>query len=792
MQKWVDFVFDRILVNLLHLVFLGILLAPGIAGMCAWIFREVPPGWPRFVVLLGQVDSGFQLASNSYFLRFALLGLGGLAVLLGLPVPPEGRWMWRCSWLFIALAGLSAAMSSHPFEALLTVADTALLNLAVLVAFHFRPRAAIGFAYSLSALLVSVASLFMFFERELYASDDGRLNGTFFQPNVTAAFLAAALPWVFNQCLAARHRPYIQLAGGLAIVPIYLAFVLTGTRAAMVTALLALAGRWWMGASLRRGQSLRVAILGALLACGMTLLICFLAVSHSWGMLLALLLMAALAYRSGLSFWAVAFLCCLCLGSYQMQLYVSRMKDTSIRGITKRAADLTSGSDASLTSRKEFWRAAVLMGVHHPWLGVGPRGFHRYYPGYQADVRWFSKFCHSACLSCFAELGFPGTILLGVLGMQWLWAVGGHMRPLPTVSPTPHPDPNPAVLDAATSAVILAVCMAVDVQWLFPALPLVWAVWLGSALAYSWPEVPPPPPPKAEEEISPWTLRPYVVLTYFMLATMGIGAALDMAFGMAQSHSEEAEFWLRRGEVAQALREDRISIELNPFQGSYYHHYGLTYSAALATKLDKTTPAEFLKIAERAVVLDSHRAVHWDLLHKALLANKQTEPARNALMHALECDPVNYPSFYVNLADLLSAPEQRSQREALLVSCARRFPVDVLDSMFSFRSEDIVRQLSEVYMLLADMTDRSHPELALDYYDQILALSPDEPNARLGRIVCLVNLNRLPDAHREVVALYKKLPHAEVVDAVKHIFALEHLPFNPKDYPVAKTQPKRP
>ncbi|MBN9419894.1 MAG: O-antigen ligase family protein [Candidatus Eremiobacteraeota bacterium] len=786
-----DFFFDRVLVNLLRFLFLAIVLAPGLAAMGVWAFSD-PVGVPPIFALLGQIDSGFQLGENSFLFRFALLALGGVAVLLGLPVPPQGRWMWRCSWLFIALAACSAYLSSHPFEALLTVADTALLNLIVLVAFHLRPRWSVGAASSLAALLVALASLDRFFSVELYANDDGRLNGTFFQPNVTAAFLAAALPWVLNQYVGARGRPRLQLLGLLAMVPIYLAFVLTGTRAAMLVGLLVLAGRWWLGGSLRRGHSLGVALLGSLVTCGVVLACCWLAISNSWALLALLLLLSVLAYRSGLPIWGVAVLCLLCLGSYQAQLDVAKKKDNAFNGITKRSADLQKGSDSSLTSRKEFWRAAILMGVHRPWLGVGPRGFHRYYPGYQSDVRWFSKFCHSACLSCFAELGFPGTLLVVVLGAQWLGAVGGKLRGERRPDPAPPVDPNPPLLDAATSAVILALCMAVDVQWLFPSLPALWATWLGVSLAYCWPEVPPPAAPPADEEISPWTLRPQVILTYFMLATLGIGAAFDMAFGMAQAHSERAESLMRRSEVALALQEDKISIELNPFQGAYYHHYGLAYSAALALKLEKKTPAEFLRIAERAVSLDSHRAVHWDLLHKALVSNKQTEKAQFALQKALECDPVNYPSFYVNLAELQTAPEQRSQRERILLACAQRFPADSLGVMFDFRSNDIVRQLSEVYMLLADGTDRNHPELALSYYDQILKLNPDEPNARLGRIVSLVNLNRLPEAHREVLALYKKMPVEEVVDAIKHIFALEHLPFDAKAYPVAKAQPKRP
>ena len=783
-QGWVDYIFDVVLVNLLRFLFLLVVLAPGLASVCVWAFRDVPPGWPKIVAILGQVDSGFQLGSNSYVLRMGLLAVGGLAVLLGLPVPPQGRWMWRCSWLFLALAGLSAALCSHPYEALMTVVDTALLNLVVIVAFHFRPRAWLPLAYTVSASVTAMASLLCFFGWELYTGDEGRLNGTFFQPNVTAAFLAAALPWLLNRYLAARGREQLQIVAFLAVIPVYLAFVLTGTRAAMLAALLTLVGRWWLGACLRRGSSFLAALVQTGMVCGLFLAVCWLAVVHTFGLLLMLAVLTLTAYRSGLPAWTLALLVCLCLGGYKAQLTVAHMKDNGFTGITRRTVDLQQGSDASLSSRKEFWRAALLMGMDHPWLGVGPRGFHRYYPSYQSDVRWFSKFCHSASLSCFAELGFPGTILMCLLGCQWLSAVGSGLQSDPQDS-----ELRDQILDAAASAVILALCMAVDVQWQFPVLPVVWALWLGVTLSLCWPQQPPPPVQPPSPDLSPWTLRPHVVLTYFLLAALGVGAAFDMTFALAQGANERAEFLLKSGNVPDALKCDADSILLNPFQGAYFHHYGLTYSAGLAKKLDKLTPKEFLSLAERSVALDSHRAVHWDLLHKALIVNHKPEQARIALHHALECDPVNYPSFYVNLADLLTKPEERAQREHILMACVERFPPDALNSMFSFRSSDIVRQLAEVYMLLADQTDHSHPEIALGYYDQYLKLQPDEPNARMGRIVSLVNLGRLREARVEAVALYRKVRQVEAADVVKHIYGLEHLTYDPDDF-VDKTQPK--
>lgn len=818
LQAAVDFLFDRVLVNLLRGLFVAILLAPALAAFCVWSFKEPPVGLPRYfagiVALLGQIDSGYQLASNSFYLRFALLALGGLTVLLGLPVPREGRWMWRCSWVFIGVATLSGALSSHPYEALLTAFDTALLNLVVLVAFHFSPRGWVPLAYTVSAAVTALLSLGMFFGGELFTADDGRLNGSFFQPNVMAAFLAAALPCLINRYLGARGWPRLQIVAYFAVIPVYLAFVLTGTRAAMLVALLCLGARWWLGACLRRGSGPLSALLqtGGFLA--LLLLTCYYSVFSGVGLILGLVLLALAAYRSGLQIVPLAGLLLLCLAAYSVQGAIAKMKENNLNGITRRVTDLQKGSDASLSSRKEFWRAALVMGLDHPGLGVGPRGFHRYYPSYQADEHWFSKFAHSACISCFAEMGIPGALLLLILSGQWLWAVVGGIqrlkgviRPLSALEPGPGPvgggDRAPAsqwdgktvdqLLDAATSATILALCMSVDVQWQFPVLPVVWAAWLGASLSLAWPEVPPAPPPQAVEDISPWTLRPQVVFTYFLLAVLGVAAAADLSFGMAQQYNEAAELWMRRGEVARALDCDLAAVRFNPFQGSYFHHYGLSYSAALATKMDKVTAPRFLQIAERAVQLDSHRAVHWDLLHKALRANKRPDLARTALQHALECDPVNYPSFYIGLAELLEAPADRSQKERVLMACVQRFPSESLSSMFSFRSSDIVRQLCDAYMLLADLTDRNHPELALSYYDQFLKLQPDEPNARLGRIVCLINLNRLPDAHREALALYKKLPQAEIVDVLKHIYEMERLPFKPEDFPVSKApQPKQP
>jgi tetratricopeptide (TPR) repeat protein len=431
------------------------------------------------------------------------------------------------------------------------------------------------------------------------------------------------------------------------------------------------------------------------------------------------------------------------------------------------------------------------MGCDQPALGVGPRGFHRYYPSYQIDQRWFSKYAHSAVLSCWAELGVPGTLLMAILGVLWLLAVGRGVGRLSGPDPEGRVGqglrhPTSTLLDAFTACLILSLCSSVDVQWQFPSLGVTWAAWLGYALALAWPDQPTAQAAAtvaADEPLSPWSLRPRVLICYVIVTMMGIGSALNLCWAFGQYYSDISEELLKRGKVAEAIDCDKRSIQLNPFQGSYYHHLGLAYTGALSRKSPTVTPAEYLKVAQRAVALDSHRAVHYDLLAKAYRTNQKPEQARKALHRALECDPVNYPSFYTMLADLASDPSERSQRERLLLTSIYRFPADALGSMFAFRSSDILRQMSESYLLLAELSDPSKPEIALGYYDELLKIQPDDLSGQLGRLVCLINLNRLKEAHKLALKVYYQYPRTETLDTLKHVYQFENLPFDPKGLP---------
>lgn len=127
---------------------------------------------------------------------------------------------------------------------------------------------------------------------------------------------------------------------------------------------------------------------------------------------------------------------------------------------------------ASLDSRLELWKAAVELGVAHPWTGIGPGGFEsgieRVAP---ADTRVDPRampWPHSLPLEAFAVLGLPGLLALGAVGFAAFHRARGH---------------RPAGILVALAAIALVEA----------SLLRVWC-WWGIALILHWP----PPTPRKD------------------------------------------------------------------------------------------------------------------------------------------------------------------------------------------------------------------------------------------------------------------------------------------------------
>lgn len=779
LEKFLTFLFDRVLTLVFQGWFFVLLLLPGLAAVLVYITDSPSIQQNPSLVwhILRRVDSGFQLGLSSYFVRGWLLGLTMLLFLLGVHRPKQALSLLGACLAFHALAFLSASLSSHPFDAFVTSLDSLLLlfvawSACVLsLSGNWVPRIILA-----SGLLVTVVSLALYPSAN---SGESRLAGTFHQPNMTATYLTSLLPWLINQEIRLSQRwTKVTLLVLLAVVIVTL--TLTATRAAWLIAMVSLCARWWVGSFVKMGPLNRPKLAATVgLSLGFTAtLVLALKIPLILGIALAVLILGA--WRSelqGQNFFLLAFLAlCLTIGFSAQQ--------SPSQSLLARTADLSGGQDGSLSARVEFLRTSLNMGLDHPWLGVGPRGFHRYYPSYQADERWFSKFAHSAPASVWAEVGVFGFLLLGWLGFLWLAHVyRGLCRA--------DQETRLQIADGFTACLILSLCSCLDVQWQFPMLPVTWAAWIGYTLARCWPQSHQEPSPAAPTPVSAWTLRPSVVLSYFMVSCLGILCALNLLWTAAQHNADIADLALQRAKIKEAIYFDRLSIELNPFQGSYHHHLGLSLLAGLASKLEGVTAQQITEAAQRAISLDSHRAVHYDLLAKSYSHQKKDAEATLAITKALQCDPVNYPSFYTQLAGLHLNKKDRSRAELILESCAQRFPPESFDTMFNFRSSEMNRQLTDVYLLLADLADpKAQPQRALGYYDKLLAIEPRQVDARLGRLVCLVNLNRLKEARQDGLDYFRTQPSEALVEIMKAIYHFEGLPFREEEFPIPSTQAK--
>lgn len=845
----IDWLFDRFLPGAARALLLLLLFSPCIVALVLRVEPMLPPlplgDGPS--LMLTRLDSALQLGIGSYVARAAVLALLVLLLLIGLPVPRAARRLWRAGLLFQIFSFLSAACSSHPFDALTTALDVALLQVVALLCCWCSPSRWVPRTLAMSAVGVGALAVSAHLDRLLREGGPLRLDGPFHQPNITACYLLCAIPWLLGQETRQRNYPALRLGAWLGLIVCLLGLVWTGTRAAWFSCLLLFFCRWWLptllpstasaappadlesrflpkattgapaesagpvgqpegplvpaaappaedeadelphpfhqeggpafmeaerpyfisrqsgqsgqsgssGSSDSSGASFALAgtALAALLFAGA--LVASLRLGLPGVVLLAAVL-TGFCWLSGRR--GVALVCLLlALGAVGAIDGAVRSVTASPGGPDARLENLAAGRDISLDARLEFWRSALEMGIHFPWTGVGPKGYHRYYPSFQTDERWFSKFAHSAPLTVWAELGVPGTL-------AFVWFVVLSLATVVRALPAAEPERRTRILDGSTGCLALALCASVDVQWQFPLIIITWAAWygytLGQCLPPGWRDQILEPPPV--ETVSTWTLRPRVILLYGWLVGASVLFALNLAWGGAEMFNELGDYYTQNNHGEEAVRANRTAVFLNPFQGSYFHQLGLALQAANPTPEEKTRK-NMLEVALRATALDSHRAVHWDLLSKVQRLNGLAEDARQSLRHALECDSINYPSFYTSMAESLKPNGPGSQKLLLLEACLQRFPPEAQQVMFDFRSRDIDKQRTMLLLLLAEQArPADHPDLALTFYNMLLKMNPKDPNGRLGRIVCLTNLQHYATAMKEAEAFYRTDPSPEV------------------------------
>lgn len=463
---------------------------PAIPAIDLWFWNPAAPGAqavrlnPLGILLdiLHNTDSGGQQASGTGLLRGVVLVAGGLWLMRLRRLPPRLAPLVLCGFLFLAVALLSSLRSSHVHDALLSWLDYLVVWLAFLMAADLTcelTQAGWSVSTALARLLVVTAAFVMPAAIVRFVVDVGKdygaMSGSFYQPNMFSSYLEFALGAGLSIYLtrptsaSPEPRPLFSgslwpwLAGGVLVtvlVGLYRsysqgAWIVSWAILLLVLALLA-----------PRRPGLRF-----VLTCAAILALAALAALgfRAWSPLLGLAALAQLA----LLVWLLRplprptalYLFVLALAAFLMASQVVPL--VAKVDPTERALTVARGTDVNVHARFVFYRGALRIFAQHPLLGVGPQGFQRYYPQYQDDVIYFSKFSHCIWLTILCETGLAGflPVLAGTGWAFWmaLRFTGGA----------------PARAGLLAGATGFLVHSTFDVQWEFLALPLTLAVVAG-------------------------------------------------------------------------------------------------------------------------------------------------------------------------------------------------------------------------------------------------------------------------------------------------------------------------
>ncbi|MBI3925909.1 MAG: O-antigen ligase family protein [Armatimonadetes bacterium] len=741
LHRWVDRA-AGFLIGLIFFFPAAIALWNLLALLGAW-FEVARPNFLNQGVLavlayiLTNTDSGGQLANGAGVLRGLALLAGALWLLTPHRLVPGYRPLLALGLLFLALALASALQSTHVHDAVFGWMDLLSVGLAFGVTSDLVSRTSdehplrrwVPLVIACMLLALPVAYL-------RYAAGfeviDGRMRGSFFHPNMLTAYLLLFYPVFLARYLACREfaRSGLLL---LALVLCSGGLLFAGSRTGVGLMLIATVV---VTACIPRRD-----VLGRLCAglVGLVLVLVLLVMALRSqplvlvpALVLGGLLIGVLARGfeqparvSGKLLVLLIALACLHAG-------VQSMAGSSQPGgkqAAQIAAETAMGSNSSLNARFTFWAAAWRIALEHPWLGVGPEGFHRYYTQHQTQLQWFSKFAHSFPMTVLCELGFPAALVL----TAWiLYAIGLARSRL-----LEDQDDEVRVLRLSLLIGAAAFFLATwtDVQWQFLSLPLTMAVLLGLAVG-----TPPAGQPYPDEdcssvrERSPWSIRPGLMMGY-TVSLMLLVLFMFNGFAAKGEHlATLAGLASQAGEHQAAIDLYRMAIELDPLQGEHYRRLGILL---LADPPDEDRKKMLMALASRAVQLDGHRAVAHDFLGKVSALQHGAESGRPHFRRALELDPVNYPSFYASVGE-----SYRPGEEALRIyqAAVERFPEEEIQQMMSFRADSVRKQLSQIYGRLGGFYHPvSRARDAERLYRRALELDPGNPAGLFG----LANLHVL-------------------------------------------------
>ncbi len=301
----------------------------------------------------------------------------------------------------------------------------------------------------------------------------------------------------------------------------------------------------------------------------------------------------------------------------------------------------------AIIGRWTFFKAAWLIFLSHPWVGIGWGNFSYFYPKYQPNLDFFSTDVHNIFLQFLAEGGLFSTLLAFLFLAVVLWELRAQNSSLPF----------PLLVGLEASIVGGFLHSLIDFDWLYPSLMGAIFYWLGLRNAgRMW-----IPLPRLK-----WV---FTALTgfFFLLAT-------GMLYGEIL-HKKAVQEWEKGNPEAVNLM--KLSSRIPPSNIIVW----LDLAQVAYIREDRAG----LDFAKNSVRINPSHPVGHQLYAKFLWRLGDLQSAEREFREALRLDPWNRPYLYLDLAKYYMESGDWEKADSILEEALKRYPFRSAEEVNAYR-----------------------------------------------------------------------------------------------------------
>jgi|GEM_PF-6444470 len=357
--------------------------------------------------------------------------------------------------------------------------------------------------------------------------------------------------------------------------------------------------------------------------------------------------------------------------------------------LKEKVSTITQMGDSSKAARLEFYLISLKMFKDHPFTGVGPGNFGLYYPKYEKDPRFYSKFVHNFYLQALCEYGIFGFMFFAVI---LFLIIKEYIKALKLSKNTKY---FPLIWGLVAGCVGALLHIMVHLDWLFSSPPFYFWAFTGIIFYYSnFLQN------DKNENVGAYCNTPLPV-NYLISIILAAVSIIVLLFYFADNFAETARYYKNKGELNSAVYYYEKAAKLNTLNPDFHKELAALYFYNnRGTAININDAIEEAKIA---VKLDKLKPNNYTLLAKLYKEQGNDKLYIETLEKALLADPVNYPSIYNDLAIyyLEKGGLKKSKEYALKIISI--YKDEYFSVMTTVRRPDMEKQVSDSYVLLASV-----------------------------------------------------------------------------------------